>query len=143
MRFVLPVRAAAPAGPLELTGDKAIRFTRAFLSYASEDRAEVLKRAQMLNAAKIGFFQDILSLDPGDAWEPILLAEIDDCDLFLLFWSQAARASQWVAREVDHALERQRRNGGAPPEITAQLCATESMRHSSLDTEPNGVPSSK
>ena len=34
------------------------------------------------------------------------------------------------------------RAGSAAPEIAAQDCAMESMRHSSLAAEPSGVPSS-
>jgi hypothetical protein len=35
------------------------------------------------------------------------------------------------------------RSGRPAPEITLQLWAIESMRHSSLSDEPSGVPSSK
>jgi hypothetical protein len=33
-----------------------------------------------------------------------LYRQIDRCDLFLLFWSQAAKDSEWVRREVKYAL---------------------------------------
>ena len=42
---------------MELAGDAAARHRRVFLSYASSDRAEVLKRAQGLRAAGLDFFQ--------------------------------------------------------------------------------------
>jgi hypothetical protein len=67
----------------------AYRFT--FLSYASEDRDKVLARVQMLDQMGIRYFQDLLSLDPGQRWEKELYRNIDQCDLFLLFWSNAAR----------------------------------------------------
>ncbi|MGY4650487.1 toll/interleukin-1 receptor domain-containing protein [Mycobacterium sp. URHB0021] len=67
------------------------RYRRAFISYASADRKEVLKRTQMLPGAGIDFFHDILTLDPGQRWERQLYYEIDRCDLFLLFWSSAAK----------------------------------------------------
>jgi hypothetical protein len=35
------------------------------------------------------------------------------------------------------------RSGDPAPEITLQLCAIASMRHSSFAAEPSGVPSSK
>jgi len=41
----------------------------------------------------------------------------DRCDLFLLFWSQHAKDSTWVRREVEHALARQHGDELAPPEI--------------------------
>ena len=82
------------------------RYRKAFISYASPDRAEVLKRVQMLRHANIEFFQDLLDLEPGDRWEKALYRHIDDSDLFLLFWSNAARQSKWVLEEVRYALRR-------------------------------------
>lgn len=117
VRFALPVQADGDRRGLGLVGDKTVRFSRAFLSYAHEDRVEVLKRAQALRAARIEVFQDILSIRTGERWEPRLEAEIDACDLFLLFWSEAARQSQWVAREVDRALDLQSRSAAHAPEI--------------------------
>ena len=43
-------------------------YRYAFISYASKDREEVLRRVQMLDIMKIRYFQDILSLNPGDQW---------------------------------------------------------------------------
>jgi hypothetical protein len=88
-----------------LVGDHATRFRRAFISYASTDRAAVLARLQVLRAAGIEYFQDI-DMEPGERWERELYRRIDDADLFLLFWSQAAKDSTWVHREVQYALER-------------------------------------
>ena len=70
----------------------------------------------MLNALRLSYFQDILSLDPGDRWEHQLYRHIDSADLFLLFWSSAARESEWVSKEVRYALARKGSND-APPEI--------------------------
>jgi hypothetical protein len=81
------------------------KFKKPFLSYASEDRVAVLKAAQLLNALKMEYFQDILSLSPGDRWERRLYSEIQDCDLFLLFWSRHARDSKWVIMEAEYALK--------------------------------------
>jgi hypothetical protein len=92
------------AGTLhELVGDTAKRYTRAFVSYASEDRAAVLARVQILRAANIDYFQDI-DMAPGERWEKELYRQIDRCDLFLLFWSQSAKDSEWVRREAQYAL---------------------------------------
>ena len=117
LKFVLQVRPNA-SPELAPMGDEAQRYRRAFLSYASQDRSEVLKRAQALNAVKITFFQDILSLDPGEQWEKRLNDEIDECDLFLLFWSSSARKSKWVMREVERALARRRTGKSGLPDIT-------------------------
>ena len=112
--FALPASARKAAATAVLRGDEARRYSYAFLSYSSKDRAEVLKRAQGLKAGRIDFFQDILSLEPGEKWVPRLDQEIDRCDLFLLFWSSHAKTSEWVAREVNYALARQKSSGGLP-----------------------------
>ncbi len=93
------------------------RYRRAFISYASADRNEVLKRTQMLAGVGIDFFQDILTIKPGQQWERLLYSEIDRCDLFLLFWSSAARKSQWVAKEVHYALTRKGGRDDVAPAI--------------------------
>ncbi|MEE9588983.1 MAG: toll/interleukin-1 receptor domain-containing protein [Hyphomicrobiaceae bacterium] len=110
------VRAVAPEPCVtpELTGASARRYQHAFLSYASEDRAEVLKRAQVFN---IDFFQDILSLSPGERYEKKIYAKIVDSDLFMLFWSRHAHASEWVGKEIDYARERQQQHPEGLPDI--------------------------
>jgi hypothetical protein len=94
-----------------------IRYKQAFISYASKDREEVLKRVQMLNLAKIKFFQDLLTLEPGDSWEHLIYKYIDESDVFFLFWSQAASESKWVKKEVAYAISRKAASDEAPPEI--------------------------
>jgi serine/threonine protein kinase len=96
---------------------EAHHYNSVFVSYASEDRDKVLARIQMLASLRIPYFQDILSLDPGDRWERALYRHIDECDLFLLFWSKAARESDWVLKEVRYALDRKQGRDDAPPEI--------------------------
>jgi WD40 repeat protein len=87
------------------------RYQMAFISYASEDRNKVLERVQMLKLIGLPFFQDVLSLDPGDRWRQKLYSHIDESDLFLLFWSSNARRSRWVRKECRRALSRQRAGG--------------------------------
>jgi len=114
---VAPVTSPArPAGP-EATGESARLYRYAFISYASADRKEVLKRVQMLARLRIRFFQDILGLDPGVRWQKELYRHIDRSDLFLLFWSTPARESKWVLEEVRYALKRKGDDDLAPPEI--------------------------
>ncbi len=93
------------------------RYARAFISYASADRAEVLKRVQMLARCRIDFFQDLLTLEPGERWQRALYKMIDRSDVVFLFWSRAARDSEWVRKEIQYALERKAGNEAAPPEI--------------------------
>ena len=93
------------------------RYRHAFISYASGDRAEVLKRVQMLDRVSIDFFQDLLSLEPGERWEKALYKEIDRADVFFLFWSTAAKNSEWVLKEIRYAIDRHAGDDTAPPEI--------------------------
>ena len=86
-------------------GDSAKRYSMAFVSYASSDRAEVVRRLQTLRAVGIEYFQDV-DITPGDQWMQELYANIDGCDLFLLCWSRAAHDSEWVRKEVEYALAR-------------------------------------
>jgi hypothetical protein len=113
---------SAPRGEAE-------RYRTAFISYASKDRQEVLKRVQMLTATGIDFFQDVLDLDPGDRWEKKLYERIDESDVLFLFWSTAARESEWVRREWQYGLERKGEDficpviieGPPPPEPPPEL----------------------
>ncbi len=98
-------------------GEQTNRFTKAFISYASKDRDKVLARIQMMKVLGIDYFQDILDLDPGARWERELYKHIDECDLFLLFWSTASKESEWVMKEVQYALKRKGDDELAPPEI--------------------------
>jgi hypothetical protein len=71
----------------------------------------------MLARLRIEYFQDLLSLEPGVRWERELYRHIDRSDLFLLFWSTAARESEWVRKEILYALQRKQSDDFAPPEI--------------------------
>jgi hypothetical protein len=93
------------------------RYQQAFISYASKDRSEVLKRVQVLNLFKIKYFQDLLTLEPGDEWEKMLYDYIDKSDVFLLFWSKAASESAWVKKEVEYAIKRRANKDEPDPEI--------------------------
>ncbi|MBC1222084.1 toll/interleukin-1 receptor domain-containing protein [Nostoc sp. UCD121] len=113
---VIPSASSTSKEP-QLVGEVARHYTKAFVSYSSKDRTEVLKRVQGLAVSGITVFQDILNLEPGDRWEQELYRNIDECDLFLLFWSTAAKESPWVLKEVLYALERQGSDGLRSPEI--------------------------
>jgi hypothetical protein len=97
--------AAGQAGPGREPVGQARRYELAFISYASENRPEVLRCVRLLPAAGIRFFQDLLDLEPGDRWQEVLCSHIDESDVMLLFWSTAAKASDWVEREWRYALD--------------------------------------
>ncbi|MDZ7967724.1 MAG: toll/interleukin-1 receptor domain-containing protein [Nostoc sp. DedSLP03] len=113
---IIPSASSTSKDP-HLVGEVARHYRKAFVSYSSKDRIEVLKRVQGLAVSGITVFQDILNLEPGDRWEQKLYRNIDECDLFLLFWSTAAKESPWVLKEVLYALDRQGSNGLRSPEI--------------------------
>ncbi len=107
IKFRLEIDPSVEQPPTVPAGRSAQRYEYAFLSYASKDVKEVLKRAQALDAVGIKYFHDILSLEPGARWQSEIYRNIDSCDLFLLFWSQAAKESEWVLKEAEYALSRQ------------------------------------
>jgi hypothetical protein len=43
--------------------------------------------------------------------------KIDESDVFFLFWSTAAKQSEWVIKEVRYAIERRSGDDLGPPEI--------------------------
>ncbi len=104
--FKVKVTAKTSSAPsLPSPTGRAKVFEVFFISYASEDRPEVLKRVQMLARLGKRFFQDVLHLDPGDRWERKLYVYIDQSDAVLLFWSNNARQSEWVMRECHYTIE--------------------------------------
>jgi hypothetical protein len=120
IRFKLDVLGAEEAGKprrAQPRGDFAFPFRKAYIACASSDRMEVLRRVQILTPLRIEFFQEALNLEPAARWEKQLYRYIDECDLFLLFWSSAAKGSEWVLREVRYALERAARDPFGRPEI--------------------------
>ena len=117
VKFKLEVEQAGAERQSEPQGEEARRYRFAFVSYSSKDRDEVLRRVQVLSLLGIEYFQDVLSLDPGDRWSQRIELGIDQCDLFLLFWSSDAKASEWVRREVRYALTRKGGDDLQPPEI--------------------------
>jgi len=131
--FILRVVAAATGQPdRELAREPcgtATRYNLAFISYASKDRPEVLRRVQMLSAVGIRYFQDLLDLDPGDHWAQEIFRHIDESDVMFLFWSSAAGESEWVRKEWQYGLEKKGDDyirpvvieGPPPPEAPAEL----------------------
>lgn len=117
LRIEAPTRDLNPLPAPVLSGTSAKSYQHAFLSYASKDRAEVLKRAQAFQVAKLAFFQDVLSLEPGQRYGEEILRRIDRSDLFVVFWSRNAMRSEWVQKEIDKALACQRNNPDGLPDI--------------------------
>jgi serine/threonine protein kinase len=94
----------APPRPLPV---RQVRHKTAFASYASRDREAVLARVQGLQKAlpDLDIFLDVASLRSGAKWADVLERELATRDVFYLFWSEHARASEWVEREWRAALK--------------------------------------
>jgi hypothetical protein len=120
IKFTLTVTTSPerPNRPISAVGEAARRYEMAFISYASEDRTTVLERVQVLPTVGVRTFQDVLNLEPGERWERSLYRHIDESDIVLLFWSNAAKRSKWVRKEVRYALDRKHSDEFAPPEIS-------------------------
>jgi TIR domain len=77
----------------------------AFASYAKKDRRDVLGRVRSLQIfTGIDVFLDCLSIRPSEDWKLKLKNEIHERDIFWLFWSRRAMASEWVEWEWRTAL---------------------------------------
>jgi hypothetical protein len=106
IKFVLQIeRTASKPHEPQLTGE-AQRYHTAFISYASQNRPEVLRCVQMLRLVGTAFFQYLLSLDPGQRWAQQLYSHIDTSDVFFLFWSTPAKQSKWVTKEWRYGLRK-------------------------------------
>jgi TIR domain/Tetratricopeptide repeat len=92
-------------------GKEARHYRACFCSYSSLDRAEMLKRAQGLRATGLQTFIDVLTLRPGDIWNPKIFEAIEESDLFVVIWSKNARDSKWVKKESRYALRHYKEHG--------------------------------
>ncbi len=116
-------RAAEAAGP-DVVEVGARRYRTAFLSYARDDLPRVLEHHQSLAAVGLEVFQDVLGLEPGERWERKLFESIDQCDVFLIYWSSAAAQSEFVQREIEHALAVRNASPDARPDIIPVVLET-------------------
>lgn len=116
---VISKRARASLKKAESIGYGAEKFRKAFVSYSSKDRASVIARLQLLRPPlhQIEVFQDVREINPGDDWNETLGRRIEECDLFLLFWSTNASQSTFVKQEWEYALRRQGSEKAPPPTI--------------------------
>lgn len=80
--------------------------TSAFASYSSKDRLRVLDGVGALEAVGVDVFTDCLDLGAGERFKTRITRELIERDLYVLFWSQNARESEWVTWELDTVLDR-------------------------------------
>lgn len=101
------IRVGSELLPVDSIPTQQKRHNKAFASYASADRDEVLARIQGIRKAapELEVFLDVLSLRSGQYWEQELWKVIPSSDIFYLFWSENAKRSEWVEKEWRCALE--------------------------------------
>ncbi|MEO1063565.1 MAG: toll/interleukin-1 receptor domain-containing protein [Actinomycetota bacterium] len=122
-RLRMPMRLGTPSSTRSWVSSDAA--TSAFVSYSTSDLERVSDQVgALLSMARLDLFWDKLDLAPGEDWASRLREEILERDLFLLFWSAAAAASEEVATELaiarskpveDHIRMRMLEPGVAPP----------------------------
>jgi TIR domain len=106
-RVPLQIIVAAKIVSAAPTAQTLHHIRKAFASYASPDRDEVLGRIQGMQkiAPDPDVFLDVAKLRSGEDWAKKLWEVIPRSDVFYLFWSAAAKGSTWVEKEWRCALD--------------------------------------
>jgi len=104
-RIVFKVDIAAQTSREPTLVGTADRFHSYFVSYAREDKREVIKCVRLLRSLGKDGRQDILDIEPGERWEERLQEFIRRSDVTLLFWSTHAKNSDEVRKECRYCVE--------------------------------------
>lgn len=78
---------------------------RIFLSYATEDRAQVEEIYRELDAAGFDPWMDDKDILPGEQWEVSLVKAIRNADIFLICLSKHSHKRGWIQKEITVALD--------------------------------------
>ncbi len=76
---------------------------KVFISYATKDLSIVNQFQHMLTHDSDGSVDVYIahySARPGTILDEDIKKAIEECDLFILFWSQHSKASEWVSQEI-------------------------------------------
>jgi hypothetical protein len=73
---------------------------KVFISYSTKNINEVNHIKKMLAHSSIDVFVAEYSLLPGQPLSETIINAINNCDLFLLLWSNSAKESEWVPQEI-------------------------------------------
>ena len=76
----------------------------AFISYSTKNLEQAQRVRDELKHSQVNVFLAKDSFRIGDAVTPTIMKEIEQCDVFLLLWSEEAAASKWVRDEVKTAV---------------------------------------
>jgi hypothetical protein len=83
---------------------KSTLYDAVFVSYAHNDTRIVERLEQAYRVLGLEYLRDVRVLRSGQQWNRVLLEKIEEADIFQLFWSRAARQSEYVEKEWRHAL---------------------------------------
>lgn len=77
---------------------------KVFISHAWEDKAVVRQLEERLRAAGADVWVDHVGIRGGDSLPKRISDALEWCDTLVLVWSEASRASEWVAMEWENAI---------------------------------------
>lgn len=82
---------------------------KVFVSYSTQDLRNVTELQQSLVGTGIEVFVAEHTVLPSEHLSTKISSAITDCDLFVLLWSDNAKASEWVSQEIGkaHSLRKQ------------------------------------
>lgn len=74
-----------------------------FVSYSTLDLENVETLQQSLKGTGVQVFVAEHSVKPSEGLSTRISSAIANCDIFVLLWSQNAKASEWVSQEIGQA----------------------------------------
>src|SRR5262245_57238191 len=79
-----------------------------FVSYSHAHKDLVEPLVQLLRVGGRFIFHDSTSLQPGDNWEEVLRAAVNNANIVVVIWCSHAKESAWCRRESEIAAESQK-----------------------------------
>lgn len=104
VKFRLPVDHPSDAIMSAARPQRATRYNKIFASYSHRDTSVVEAVQRYVETTGDRYLIDAKTLRSGEVWQLRIAELIEQADVFQLFWSRNAMASQFVRREWEHAL---------------------------------------
>jgi len=76
-----------------------------FVSYSRKDSERVQHAVSLLEAGGAQVFRDLDDIQFGDRWETVIREKLAEAERVLVFWSEHAKASEWVTKEWEIAVD--------------------------------------
>lgn len=100
----LIISVASSADGRRTVGSPVRPYQYPFACYSPQDHAVVMRLQRVQKVMRLPFLRELIELHEQEQWDDRLLRMIDRADVFQLFWSRHAAASEIVAREWRHAV---------------------------------------